>query len=186
MIHVFENQNHKSDLQDHQRSRWMTRSLMGATSWFQRLWMRSSPYRLKGKCSWRASTVQWLCPHQVEMEMILAEIVEIDENQNETMGRILQRMMKMKMKKKVHAGHAQPWMSRGKEWLGRDPLDTGFGDVAEAPSRMWRRARMGQRSSMGCSVPTCPGKGSSPRAVDPASSSHMTKEEKVQRRQLRC
>ena len=148
--------------------------------------MRSSPNGLKGKCSWRASTVQWLCPHQVEMEMILAEIVEIDVNQNETMGRTLHQMMKMKMKKNVHAGHAQPWTSRGKEWLGRDPLDTGFGDVAEAPSRMWRLARMGQRSSMECSVQTCPGKGYTPRAVDHASSSHMTKEEKGQRRQLQC
>jgi hypothetical protein len=148
--------------------------------------MKSSPGRLKGKCSWRASMVQWLCPHQVEMEMILAEIVEIDVNQNETMGQILHRLMKMRMKKNIHAAHVQLWTSRGKEWLGRDPQDTGFGDVAGAPSKMWRLARMVQQSSMEYSVQTFLGKGYTPRAVDHASSSRVTKEEKGQRKQLQC
>jgi len=115
-----------------------------------------------------------------------AEIVEIDVNQNETMGQILHRTMKMRMKKNIHAGPVQPWTSRGKEWLGLDPRDTGFGDVAGAPSKMWRLARMGQQSSMECSVQTFPGKGYMPRAVDHVSSSRVTKQERGQRKQLQC
>ena len=139
-----------SNLQNHLRNKWMRRSRMGAMSWLQKLWMKNNPHRRRGKCRKRASMVQWLCPHQVEMEMIPAEIVETDVNQNETMGRNLHQLKKMRMKKNIQAEHVQLWTSRGREWLGQDPLDIGFGDEAEAPSMMWRRARMGRRSLTGC------------------------------------
>jgi hypothetical protein len=106
MIHVLETQNHKSDLQDHRRSRWTRRSLMGAMSWSQRLQMKSSSHRPEGKCSERASMAQWLCHHQVEMEMILAEIVE-NVFQSEMMGRILRQLMMMRMKKNIRGAHVQ-------------------------------------------------------------------------------
>ena len=49
MIHVFETQNHKSDLQDHWRSTWTRRSLMGAMSC-------SQPHRPEAWCNGYAAT----------------------------------------------------------------------------------------------------------------------------------
>ena len=43
--------------------------------------MRRNSHRPRGKCSWKASTNQWLCRHLVETAMTL---VEIDVLQNET------------------------------------------------------------------------------------------------------
>ena len=131
--------------------------------------------------------VQWLCPHQVgdgddpgrdrrnrrEPERDHGPDPPADDEDEDEEERPRRTCTTLDVKRQRMAWDATP-------------LDTGFGDVAEAPSRTWRLARMGQRSSMGRSVQTCPGKGYTPRAVDPASSSHMTKEEKAQRRQLQC
>ena len=124
--------------QDHQHNRWNGRSMMKTRVLSSSEEQLPQPEkRLHHEGRHGAMAMRPLGP-PAGTQMTLAEIVENDEPLNETMGQIhLLKMMTMKK-------NTQGAPSKGLK-AQHGLLDTGFGDVAQAPSRTWTLVKRAQQ-----------------------------------------